>query len=60
MKMKNVLEWLEKIKKESLFDGKKYYSLAFNFGPNQDNYYIIDSELFEILMNYLKDKEGDV
>ena len=37
-------DWLEKIKKESLFDGKRYYSLAFNFGPNQDNYYIIDSE----------------
>ena len=53
-------DWLEKIKKESLFDGKKYYSLAFNFGPDQDNYYIIDSELFEILINYLKDKEGDI
>ena len=53
-------DWLEKIKKESLFDGKKYYSLAFNFGPNQDNYYIIDNELFEILINYLKDTEGDI
>lgn len=50
-------EWLEKINKESLFDGKKYWSLAFSFGPNEPNYFIIDDELFEILISYLKNKE---
>ena len=45
--------WLEKIKQESLFAGKPYYSLIFNFGPNEDNYAIIDMELFETLLNIL-------
>lgn len=44
-------EWLEKIQKEALFDGKKYSALAFNFGPNQKNYYIIDQELMDILVD---------
>ena len=47
-------DWLEKIKKESLFAGKPYYSLIFNFGPDEDNYAIIDMELFETLLETLK------
>lgn len=47
-------EWIEKIKKESLFSGKSYYSLIFNFGPDEDNYAIIDMELFELLLDYIK------
>lgn len=43
--------WLEKNKSESILLGKKYSALAFNFGPNQQNYYIIDEELFEILIS---------
>lgn len=46
-------EWLEKNLKEALFMGKKYSALAFNFGPNQPNYYIIDEYLFEELLNKL-------
>ena len=46
-------EWLEKNVKEALFMGKPYSALAFNFGPNQKNYYIIDEELFEELPNHL-------
>lgn len=46
-------DWLDKIKKESLFDGKKYYSLAFNFGPNEENYFIIDENLFQTLLDLL-------
>ena len=46
-------EWLEKIRSEALFMGKDFYTLAFNFGPGQDNYYIIDENTFEILFNYL-------
>ena len=49
-------EWLEKNVKEALFMGKKYSALAFNFGPDQPNYYIIDEYLFEELLNKL-DKE---
>lgn len=49
-------EWLEKIRSESLFDGKPYYSLAFNFGPGDDMYYIIDEKLFEELIELLRNK----
>lgn len=44
-------EWLQKNQSESLFMGKPYSALAFNFGPDEPNYYIIDEELFEILIN---------
>ena len=47
-------QWLEKNANEALFMGKPYSALAFNFGPNQNNYYIIDEELFEILINKLE------
>jgi hypothetical protein len=50
-------EWLEKNEKEALFMGKSYSALAFNFGPNEKNYYIIDEYLFEILMNALNDED---
>ncbi len=46
-------EWLEKNEKEALFMGKKYSALAFNFGPNEKNYYIIDEYLFELLLDKL-------
>lgn len=46
-------EWLEKNEKEALFMGKQYSALAFNFGPNEKNYYIIDEYLFETLVGKL-------
>ena len=48
-------EWLEKNLKESLFMGKKYSALAFNFGPDQPNYYIIDEYLFQTLKQLLEE-----
>lgn len=47
-------EWLEKNEKEALFMGKSYSALAFNFGPNEKNYYIIDEYMFETLLEALK------
>lgn len=49
-------EWLEKNVREALFMGKKHSALAFNFGPNQPNYYIIDENLFEQLLNTLNEE----
>ena len=49
--------WLEKNLSESLFMGKKYNALVFNFGPNEDNYYIIDENLFKELVFYLDNKD---
>ena len=50
-------EWLEKNEKEALFMGKPYNALAFNFGPGEKNYYIIDEYLFELLLAALETGE---
>lgn len=52
-------EWLEKNNKESLFMGKDYSALVFNFGPNSKNYVIIDEYLFQDLIDYLKNKKEE-
>lgn len=52
-------EWIEKQVKEALFMGKPYSAIAFNFGPDEKNYYIIDDELFEELVTYLNEKETE-
>ena len=45
-------EWLDKLNQESLFMGKEYFALVFNFGPSSDNYVIIDENTFkEIIEN---------
>lgn len=49
-------EWLEKNLKESLFMGKEYNALAFNFGPDEEMHYIISEDLFKELVNYLNSK----
>ena len=50
-------EWLEKNEKEALFMGKPYSALAFNFGPGQPNYYIIDESMFETLLEILNNHD---
>lgn len=47
-------EWFEKLRREALFDNHPYTALAFNFGPDEQNFYIIDEILFEELINFLK------
>lgn len=39
-------EWLEKNKEEAYAMGKSYSVLAFNFGPNQKNFYVLDEQTF--------------
>ena len=46
-------DWLDKNLSESLFMGKDYNALAFNFGPDQKNYYIIDEQTFKQLINLI-------
>ena len=48
-------EWLEKNEKEALFMGKTYSALAFNFGPNEKNYYIIDEYMFDMIRSKIDD-----
>lgn len=50
-------EWFTKNKESTLIDSTKYEVLAFNFGPNEPNYYVIDEKLFIDFVEYLKNKE---
>lgn len=43
-------EWLEKNKEEAFAMGREYAALAFNFGPGQQNYFIIDEKTFKELV----------
>ena len=45
-------EWIEKNTQESCFMGKPYTAISFNFGPNSENYYIIDEITFKELLAY--------
>ena len=47
-------EWIEKNKQEALFMGKEHQAIAFNFGPDEENHYIIDEYLFKTLIEYLQ------
>lgn len=44
-------DWFDKNDKECLFMGKPYSAVVFNFGPDERNYYIIDEDLFEKLVD---------
>jgi hypothetical protein len=50
-------EWLLKNKREATFDGNPYSAIAFNFGPDSNNYYIIEEYLFLELIDHLKTLE---
>ena len=43
-------EWLEKNKEEAFAMGREYAALAFNFGPGQTNYFIVDEKTFKELI----------
>lgn len=47
-------EWIEKNREEMAFMGKKHQAIVFNFGPGEENHYIIDEYLFQELLNYLE------
>ena len=51
-------DWLEKNKEEAFEMGKSYSALAFNFGPDTENYYIVDEKLFKELIDYIE-KENE-
>lgn len=50
-------EWLKKNREEAFAMRKPYSALAFNFGPDTENYYIIDEKLFRQLKDYLESEE---
>lgn len=53
-------EWFAKNKEEAMFMGKPYSAVVFNFGPNEENHYIIDEYLFLELLSHLNSLEEDI
>lgn len=49
-------EWIEKNRQEMVFMDKDYSVIVFNFGPDQENYYIIDELTFQELIEYIESK----
>ena len=52
-------DWITKNAKEALFMGKPYSAVVFSFGPDEENYYIINDELFEVLIDALNNKDSN-
>ena len=48
-------EWLNKLKQEAFSMNKEYYALAFNFGPDNSNYYIIDERIMKKIVKIIKE-----
>lgn len=53
-------EWFSKQKQEAAFMGKPYSAVVFNFGPDEENHYIIDEYLFLELLTHLNTLEEDI
>jgi hypothetical protein len=53
-------EWFEKNKQECLLTGTPHQAVVFNFGPDQENHYIIDEYLFQFLKEKLDELEETI
>lgn len=43
-------QWLNDVHQDAIQQGKMNYALAFNFGPNQENYFIISERKFKEIL----------
>lgn len=53
-------EWFEKNKQECLLTGTPHQAVVFNFGPGEENHYIIDEYLFLELIEHLNTLEENI
>lgn len=49
-------EWIEKNKEEAFTQRLSNTSIAFNFGPDEKNFYIIDEKLMKFLVEKLEEE----
>lgn len=49
-------EILEKIRKEARIMGRYFSILAFNFGPETENYYVIDEDTMKFLVDKINEE----
>lgn len=50
-------EWLDKNKEEAFAMDKSYNALAFNFGEDTPNYYVVDEKTFKRAMQLFKEDD---
>lgn len=53
-------EWFEKNRQECLLTGTPHQAVVFNFGPGEENHYIIDEYLFLELLNHLNTLDENI
>lgn len=53
-------EWFAKIKEEAFSMNKEHSVLVFNFGPGEENHYVIDEYLFQALKEYLNNFDENI
>lgn len=53
-------EWFLKNKEEAMAMNKPYSAVVFNFGPDEENHYIIDEYLFKELQAHLNTLEETI
>lgn len=49
-------EWIDKMREQAFEQGKLYAALAFRFGPDEQDYFVIDSRMMRELVSHI---EGD-
>lgn len=52
-------DWLDKLKQESFAMNKEFYALVFNFGINQENYFILNEKIFKQILSLLEEFKDD-
>lgn len=48
-------DWLEKAKEQAFEQNKTSYALAFRFGPDEPDFFVIDAKLFKELITHLEE-----
>ena len=49
-------EWLEKARQQAFEQNKTNYALAFRFGPDSPDFFVIDKRLFKYLIEKLEEE----
>lgn len=53
-------DWFDKNRRECLLTGTPHQAVVFNFGPGEENHYIIDEYLFQFLKEKLDELEETI
>ena len=51
-------EWIDKNKEEAFYQRLNNTCIAFNFGPNQENYFVINEKLMKFLVEKLVEENS--